>query len=242
MINILIADDNIYYAKTLVNYIMSQNDGVRVVNISTNGEEVIENLKTGKIDILILDLKIPVLSEMQILDKIQILNLNISIIVISGDNILMRHIINNKMVEGYINKLEGFENINQKINEIIEKKNNKENYDLVKKKILNELLELGYNIKYSGTKYLTEVISLVYEMYGGNNINGDIINLEQYFYKKVANKYSKNVKNVKVNIVNATESMYMECERNKLQKYFCFSYDHKPTPKVVIDTVLSKIA
>ncbi len=241
MVNILVADDNIYYAKILVNYIMSKNDGVRVVNISTNGKEVIENLKTRKVDILILDLKMPEISGIQLLDKIQILNLDVSIIITSGDNILKRHIINNKKVEGYINKLEGLERVSQKINEIVEKKNNKANSDLIKNKVLEELLELGYNIKYNGTKYLTEVISLVYEKYDQNNINGDIINLEQYFYKKVANKYSKNVKNIKVNIVNATESMYMECERNKLQQYFCFSYDHKPTTKVVIDTVLSKI-
>ena len=183
----------------------------------------------------------PEISGIQLLDKIQILNLDVSIIITSGDNILKRHIINNKKVEGYINKLEGLERVSQKINEIVEKKNNKANSDLIKNKVLEELLELGYNIKYNGTKYLTEVISLVYEKYDQNNINGDIINLEQYFYKKVANKYSKNVKNIKVNIVNATESMYMECERNKLQQYFCFSYDHKPTTKVVIDTVLSKI-
>ncbi len=241
MVNILVADDNIYYAKILVNYIMSKNDELRVVNISTNGEEVIEILKSRKIDILILDLKMPILSGLQILDKIQVLNLDIRIIITSGENILMKHIINNKMVDGYVNKLEGLEKINQKVNEIVKKKSNKTNYDLIKKKVLKELLELGYNIKYNGTKYLTEVISLVYERYGANDTNGDIINLEQCFYKKVADKYSKNVKNIKVNIINATESMYMECEKNKLQNYFCFSYDHKPTPKVVIDTVLSKI-
>ena len=50
MVNILVADDNIYYAKILVNYIMSKNDELRVVNISTNGEEVIEILKSRKID------------------------------------------------------------------------------------------------------------------------------------------------------------------------------------------------
>ncbi len=57
MINILVADDNIYYAKALINYIMSKNEEFRVVNISTNEKEVMESLKSGKIDILILDFK-----------------------------------------------------------------------------------------------------------------------------------------------------------------------------------------
>lgn len=241
MVNILVADDNLYYAKTLVNYIMSKNDKIRVVNISTNGQEVMENLKSGKIDILILDLKMPVLSGIQILDKIQVLNLDISIIVVSGEEKLIKHIINNKMVEGFINKLAGLEKINQKINEIITRKDNRANLELIKKRILEELLFLGYNIKYNGTKYLAEVIYLIYEMEGTDNINGRAINLEQYFYKILANKYSKSVKNIKINIINATESMYMECERETLQNYFSFSYDHKPTPKVVIDTVISKI-
>lgn len=241
MVNVLVADNNIYYARTLLNYIVSRNDELRVVNISINREEVIENLRSMKIDILILDLKMPVLSLIKLLNRIQVLNLDISIIVVSDDNALKKCIVNSKKIEGVINKSDGFEKINRKINKIVAQKNNKFNSELVKKKILNELLSLGYNIKYNGTKYLAEVISLVYEINDKNNRNGYTMNLEQHFYKTVADKYSKNVENIKVNIINATESMYVECERKKLQDYFSFSYDHKPTPKIVIYTILSKI-
>lgn len=57
MLNILIADDNIYYAKTLINYIMADNEEMRLVNTSTNGQEVLESIRSEHIDLVILDLK-----------------------------------------------------------------------------------------------------------------------------------------------------------------------------------------
>ncbi len=173
---------------------------------------------------------------MKIIDEIKILNFDVSIILIYDDGKLRNHIINNNKVKGFVSKLGGLEKVNKKINEVI-KKTNANDSELIKKKILNELLSLGYNIKYKGTKYLTEAIYLAYQ----KHINGEMTELKQYFYEKIAEKYSKNPENIKINIVNATASMYTACEREKLKKYFSFVYDYKPTPKIVIDTVLSKI-
>ncbi len=41
MLNSLIVADNIYYVKTLINYIMGDNEKMRLVNISTNGQETL---------------------------------------------------------------------------------------------------------------------------------------------------------------------------------------------------------
>lgn len=61
MINIAIADDNIMYGRGLMNAIHEKIRNVKVYNISINGDEVLEYLKQNikKIDILLLDLKMP---------------------------------------------------------------------------------------------------------------------------------------------------------------------------------------
>jgi len=87
MINLLVADDNMHYSKNLINYLMSKNNEIRLINVSTDGQEVINNICTQTIDILMLDLKMPRLSGIQVLEKIKELKLekNPIIIVVSGE-------------------------------------------------------------------------------------------------------------------------------------------------------------
>lgn len=44
MLNLLIATENIFYAKDLANFIVSRNKEIRLINISTNGSEAIKNI------------------------------------------------------------------------------------------------------------------------------------------------------------------------------------------------------
>lgn len=61
MVNILIADDNIYYAKMLMNTInVDTNKNIRVTHISVDGKETLEILENNNIDVVLLDLKTPI--------------------------------------------------------------------------------------------------------------------------------------------------------------------------------------
>lgn len=105
------------------------------------------------------------------------------------------------------------------------------------KKILDELIFVGYSMKHIGTIMLAESISIVQ-----HSKNLDIINdLENNVYSQIAEKYNTNIQVVKGNIVNATNYMYNETDVNKVKEYFTFYEDTKPTPKLVINTVLRKI-
>lgn len=105
------------------------------------------------------------------------------------------------------------------------------------RKIIDELIFIGYNIKHIGTLMMAECIKIII-----SSPNIDIINdLENNVYSIIAEKYKTNIKAVKGNLVNATNYMYNMSDFSRIQEYFGFYEDTKPTPKVVINTVLRKI-
>lgn len=239
MVNLLIADDNIYYAKSLVNFILSRDNNIRLINISTDGREAINNILNKSVDILILDLKMPKLSGIDILNILSDKELNKKpiIIVISEDIEQIAKIRNNSLVTCYISKTQGMNYIFNKIENIIMEFEFKNSNKELKNIIMNELIHLGYNLKHIGTTYLCEVICLACQIENPDMIN----NLEKYLYLKIANKYCKSIKTIKSNIIKATDCMYIEGNKNTIKEYFNFSYNYKPTPKVVITTLVSKI-
>lgn len=239
MLNLLIAEDNIYYAKTLINYIINMNKDIKLINLSTDGKEAIENIYCNSIDLIILDLKMPIMSGLDVLQKIKELDLDPipSIIVISGESDLIKEIRDNEIVSTFINKCVGLEEINRRVAGVIRQEQIRKNKQNVSQKIKQELLSLGFNIKHVGTTYIAETIELAYEI----NNRQYCENLEKYLYSKVAKIHSKTTQNIKTNIAKAAKCMYLDCNRDFLMKYFHFTYDYKPTLKVIINTVLSKL-
>ena len=59
MVNILISDENIYYATYLMNCINDKNKNVRVIGIVKNGLETIKKIENNDIDIILLNLIMP---------------------------------------------------------------------------------------------------------------------------------------------------------------------------------------
>lgn len=95
---------------------------------------------------------------------------------------------------------------------------------------------MRYNKSYKGTNYLIESIKLIIE-----NENVDLSNLKKDVYSVIAKRNHTTVNNVKNNINKATEQMYYECNHKILKEYFSFSDDTKPTAKIVIFTIVSKV-
>lgn len=239
MLNLLVADDNFDYARNLVNFILSRDSEIRLVNISTDGDEAINNIRTNSIDILILDLKMPILSRIDVLHKLkdEVLYRKPIIIVVSEESKLITEIRNDTQVNCYINKSQGLEYIYDKIENIILENDLIRNEKRIRQDILNELLCLGYNVKHRGTRYLLETIEIACQFKEDQLIN----NIEKYLYSQIANKHSKSIQNVKSNIIKATDCMYVESDKNRINEYFNFLSDYKPTPKLVISTIVSKI-
>jgi len=105
------------------------------------------------------------------------------------------------------------------------------------RKIIDELVFIGYSLKHKGTYILAEAI---YEVY--NNKNQDILdNVEGNIYFKLAKKYNQKIGTIKSNIVKATNNMYLVTDVKRIKEYFGFCDDIKPTPKLIIATIINKI-
>lgn len=234
MINILIADDNLIFSKNLINNILS-NQNVKICRLCTNGEEVLNTLIEEEIDVILLDIFMPICNGLEVLDKLsdsQREKYEKSIIVISAENKFIPKLIDNPLVFDYIIKGTETNKIIEKISKLVESKN----VESKKNEIENELKKIGYNANYKGTLYL---VNAILELYLNKDVYGD--NLEKTIYPIIAKMFKKTPHNIKCNINNATESMYYNCNINILKDYFCFFDDKKPTTKTVIYTVLNKI-
>lgn len=69
MISILIIDDDLNYVKNLFNHIISQNLNIRLIGIGENGNEALNLIEYYKPDVLLLDLMMPQVNGIQVLDN-----------------------------------------------------------------------------------------------------------------------------------------------------------------------------
>lgn len=239
MINILIVDDNIFYAKKLMDYI-NKSDKIKVTNIAINGKEAIEILNNrDDIDIFLLDLKIPKYNGLEVLDMIneeKREKYRNSCIVISGEIELVNKLRNNYMINNVLQKTISFSEISEKIMQLVKQKELYAEKCNIEKGIKKEMLHLGYNMSHKGTMYLVEAIKYVEEQN-----NGHVDNLKKEVYPYIAKINRTSIHNVKCNIARATENMYYNCETERLKKYFKFQELRKPAIKTIIQTVLLKI-
>ena len=74
-LSILVADDNVDFAKNLTNYIEKE-DEMEVIGIAKDGLEAVEMIKNTKPDIAIIDVIMPQLDGLGVLEKINEANLD----------------------------------------------------------------------------------------------------------------------------------------------------------------------
>ena len=106
----------------------------------------------------------------------------------------------------------------------------------IENQIIRELKKINYNFSYTGTQYIYESILILCTIYKHEKVK-----LEKQVYPLIADKYHTTVNTVKTNIVNSTNEMFYDCQRDVLISYFGLCGNKKPTPKEVISLVVSNI-
>lgn len=225
MYNILIVDDNEYFDIQLYNYIKCNTNNINIVSIATNGEEAINFLSANKIDIILLDLEMPKINGLELIETLQkSVNFNtIKIIIISSHIELINEIYSRGMsVENIF--LKPF-----KISDVIEYINtmdiqNSDNYIYTRIKKL--LSKFDFNTNNIGYSYLVDCIFLSIK---NPNLLEQLNNL---LYLEVSKKYHIKPNTIKWNIEKMIRSMIRYTGKNIIYKYF--QYTTKPSPKVFI--------
>ena len=235
MVNMLIANKDIFKLKNVVNEVITNNKNIRIAKITTDGEETLNALNNDNIDVALIEVDLPTITGIDVLNKLseeRKQKYKDSILIVAEELTAVQKLIGNKMIYDYIIQGTNKNELLYKVDRIIKEKD----IDQKRKKIIQELKYLGYNIEYVGTNYLIETILQIY-------INRELMldNLQQEIYPILSKRYNKTVHNIKCNITRATECMYYECDSSRLKDYFGFYDDTKPTAKTVMFTVLNKI-
>ena len=247
MLNMLVIENNIYFAKLLINKIIQTNNNIRLCTIATDGEEALNILTKRRVDFIILDLNIPKFSGTQILKYLETTRkeeYNKSVIVISEKKQLIEEIVNNSVVFTFITKTEILDEVVKKVNEIsIEKEILLKKIQKLKRKrikivqkIDKELYNLGYNIKYIGTNYLSDDIYLLYFLKNKKNIK-----LERDIYPIIAKNNNTTINTVKCDIIKATNLIRNNTYSQEIKEHFGWIFDEKIKPKAVMNVILKKL-
>lgn len=225
MYNILIVDDNESFDIQLYNYIKYNTNNINIVNIATNGKEALNFLSNNEIDIILLDLQMPKINGLELIETLQkSTNFNaIKIIVISSHMELVNEIYSRGMlVENIFLKPFNISDIIEYIN-TIDIQNN-DNYIYIRIKKL--LLKFAFNTNNIGYSYLVDCIFLSIK-------NPNLLEqLNKFLYLKVSKKYRIKPNTIKWNIEKLIRSMIRYTEKNIIYEYF--QYTIKPSPKVFI--------
>lgn len=239
MKNLLIIEDNLIEAYTLTNYICKQISDIRLYNIASTGKEAINIIKEEIVDIIILDLKLPDMTGIDVLDYISKNNIEKykkSIIIFTNEMQLLRQAYKNEYVFSYCTKTNSVNYIVSNIKELIEEKKNSDYSYFIKEQIKSELEKLHFKFSYIGTKYLYDII---YECCKQNKLYD--INLKSEIYPIISKRYHKAMNTVKSNIFQAISIMYTELDVHILSNYFGYEVIEKPKAKDIINIVLQKI-
>lgn len=233
MISAIIVDNRLNYLKNFFNDIINHFKEIHLTHIATTILEAYNIIANSQVDLVFINLNIINPNAIHTLNKlynINILNPNTTFIFYKNNNIKKN--VSNLYAKSFVINIEQplstiFKNIKKIINQF--------ETSMVYNNIIDQLLFIGYNFKYKGTKYILDAILYIYKK---NNISL-LDNLEKNVFPYLCTKYSKSLNNIKTNIIKATNYAYLYQNKNFIKNYF--KADIKPTPKVVISIILDKV-
>lgn len=230
MLSILIADDNKDFDITMTNAILEANsDLIQISGIATNGLEAYEKIKSLHPDIVILDIKMPIMNGTDLVNKLVKEEFELpKIILISSysENFKKFRIV--EFVSRTLSKPFEFETLNKYIKELIDEDSEKNLND----DIMDILSKFDFNVRSVGYSYLVDCIKICLKETKYLN------NLEKNLYPYIAKRHSiSNPLKIKWSIEKTLNSMYRYTNAEILQIYF--PNMKKIPPKFFIKTVVN---
>lgn len=156
MVSAIIADDNKDLCMALANELNVTKE-MKVLEMISNGTNVIQEIKRLKPQIIILDMKMPGKNGLQIIDDIENDDsINTKVIVFSGEQSYIQRVQKNECVVSFIEKGLGFKEVTLRIQKIAKEIGKKS----INQLILDYLLDLGFTTSNRGTFLLRDCIRI----------------------------------------------------------------------------------
>lgn len=255
-ISIVIADDNKEFGKILFEYISSYEE-FEIVGIAKNGVEALELTSQKKPDILLLDIIMPHLDGLEVLERIKDLNESYSpkVIILSAvgqDRITQKalklgaeyYVVKPFNFEVFIKRLKEIANIetNQdfvKENvEFFKQDNYQKNNQSLESKVTDIIHEIGIPAHIKGYLYLREAISLVTE-------NMEFLGaITKELYPRIAHKFNTTPSRVERAIRHAIEVAWTRGKVDTINEMFGHTINNsrgKPTNSEFIALIADKL-
>lgn len=231
MIQVMIADDNLDLNNLCCN-ILSKDKDIQIISSTLDGESTLKDYMRLKPDVLLLDLDLPKMNGIDIINNIcldETEKKKNNIIIISGNTELRYNLFNTSKIFRIMPKPVDFNDVISTIKEIVTENNY---IPIVEKEIRNFLFSLNFNLYADGTRYLIDAIKL-----GSENIR--LVRNIKTLYDEVAELHSTSSNTIKWGIRNAIETMNHNTTKHDINKIFHINYDKKMTPKYFIPLVIS---
>ena len=231
-IKIIVADDDKFYRNIIVERIEQEED-LEVVKSLENGDLVYEEILKGYADVAILDMIMPHIDGLGVLEKLSSTNL-IKIpkfIFLSGidDSNLTQRVLD-LGASYYLKKPFDLDLLVSRIRNLV--KDDNRTSVISNNDIVDVVISFfGISEKLSGYKYIKMAIEVVVEN------NGVMDSITKIIYPKIARKYNTTDKNVERNIRNCIEQAYSEGRLN----IGVFNLEKRPTNSEFIKEVAKKV-
>lgn len=261
-ITILIADDNQEFSQTLANYIHEQED-MEVIGIAKDGEEALDMITNIEPDVVLLDVIMPHLDGIGVLEKINTMNTNkkpicIMLSAVGQDKITQRaislgaeyYVVKPFDIELLIKRIKELKNFQpgQNINNFITRElkqqyveipnNGEKSQENLEALVTNIIHEVGVPAHIKGYQYLREAIIMVV-----NDI--DVINqITKSLYPKIAYKFSTTPSRVERAIRHAIEVAWGRGDQKTVENIFGYTISAskgKPTNSEFIAMIADKL-
>lgn len=258
---VLIADDNYDFAKTLRSF-LDNDDEIRVIGIAKDGEEAIDEIKEKEPDICLLDMIMPQIDGLGVLEKISSMELKnrpifIMISAVGQEKITQKaldlgadyYIVKPFDIEVLINRIKQIKNYTPEEikNTVIENKEIKAQYIKIKDEknvknlealVTNMIHEVGVPANIKGYLFLREAIMMVV-----NDINS-VNQITKVLYPDIALKFNTTPPRVERAIRHAIEVAWGRGNQDLIENLFGYTVSSdkgKPTNSEFIALLADKI-
>ena len=229
MIKVMIAEDNVYISKNCFKF-LTNDENIKVVSCTLDGEETIKDYFDLKPDVLLLDLNMPKINGLDVINTIgkdTEERSKCNIIVVSGSSEYLYKLYNTAQVYRVIHKPVDLDYVLKTIKEIPLK-----NTGIDQKRLKELLAELRLSIFSTRVQQLITAINLAYE-------KPFLLNNIKDLYVEVAKIYNVSPKTIKWSIRTSIDTLNRSVSIDTLCSVFSLKFrPDTVTPKYFITLIV----